>query len=88
MNPPLSPWLVGAIVLLVGALAPAGWLAARGSATDRLVGVEMGSAIVTLELILFAQGIGNSSYLIVALVLAIVSFAGTLVYARLLAPPS
>jgi multisubunit Na+/H+ antiporter MnhF subunit len=88
VSPPLSLWLVGAVVLLVGALVPAGWLASRGSAVDRLIGVEMGSAIVTLELVLFAQGIGNSSYLIVPLVLAVVSFAGTLVYARLLAPPS
>ena len=88
MSPPLSPWLIGAIVLLIGALAPAGWLASRGSAVDRLIGVEMGSAIVTLELMLFAQGIGNSGYLIVPLVLVVVSVAGTLVYARLLAPPS
>lgn len=82
----MSPWLAGAIVLLAAPLPAAGWIASRGSPADRLVGVEMGNVIVTLELILFSQTVGQSSYLIVPLVLAAVSFAGTLVYARLLAP--
>jgi multicomponent Na+:H+ antiporter subunit F len=84
----VSPWLAGAIVLLSVGLPAAGWLAARDGPLDRLVGVEMGNVIVTLELILFSQAVGQSSYLIVPLVLAVVSFAGTLVYARLLAPRS
>ncbi|HEY5985631.1 MAG TPA: MrpF/PhaF family protein [Streptosporangiaceae bacterium] len=84
----MSPWLAGAIVLLAVGLPAAGWIASRGAPVDRLVGVEMGTVIVTLELILFAQAVGQSSYLIVPLVLAVVSFAGTLVYARLLAPRS
>lgn len=84
----MSPWLAGAIVLLAVGLPAAGWIASRGSPVERLVGVEMGNVIVTLELILFSQAVGQSSYLIVPLVLAVVSFAGTLVYARLLAPRS
>ncbi len=83
----MSAWVLGAVILLIGAVLPAGWLASRGGALDRLVGVEMGSAAVTLELILFSQAVGQPSYLIVPLVLALVSFAGTLVYTRLLAPP-
>jgi multicomponent Na+:H+ antiporter subunit F len=82
----VNPWLAGAVVLLALALPPAGWLASRGSPVDRLVGVEMATVIVALELILFTQAVAQSSYLIVPLVLAVVSFAGTLVYARLLAP--
>ncbi len=84
----MSAWLAGAIVLLAVGLPAAGWIASRGSPVERLVGVEMGNVIVTLELILFSQAVGQSSYLIVPLVLAVVSFAGTLVYARLLAPRS
>jgi len=84
----VSAWLAGAIVLLAVGLPAAGWIASRGSPVERLVGVEMGNVIVTLELILFSQAVGQSSYLIVPLVLAVVSFAGTLVYARLLAPRS
>jgi multicomponent Na+:H+ antiporter subunit F len=84
----VSPWLAGAIVLLGVGFPAAGWRASRGTPVDRLVGVEMSNVIVTLELILFSQAVGQSSYLIVPLVLAVVSFAGTLVYARLLAPRS
>lgn len=84
----MNPWLIGAVVLLVGVLGPALWLASRGRPADRLVGLEIGSVAVTLELILYAQAAGQSQYLIVPLVLAVVSFAGTLVYTRLLAPRS
>ncbi len=84
----MSPWLAGAVVLLAGAAMPAWWMASRGSAVDRLVGVELGSVVVTLELILFSQATGESQYLIVPLVLALLSAAGTLVYTRLLAPRS
>ena len=84
----MNPWLIGAIVLLAGSVAPAMWLASRGGPVDRLAGLEVGSTAVTLELTLFAQATGQSQYLIVPLVLALVSFAGTLVYTRLLAPRS
>lgn len=82
----MSAWLFGSIVLLLGGLLPAGWMAARGIAVDRLVGLEMGSAVTILELMLFSQAEGESQYLIVPLVLVLLSFAGTLVYTRLLAP--
>ena len=84
----MNPWLAGAVALLAGAAVPAWWMASRGNAVDRLVGVELGSVVVTLELILFSQAVGQSQYLIVPLVLVLMSAAGTLVYARLLAPRS
>jgi len=84
----VNPWLIGAVVLLAGAVAPGLWLASRGGPVERLAGVEIGSVAVTLELVLYAQAAGQSQYLIVPLVLALVSFAGTLVYTRLLAPRS
>ena len=82
----MNLWLTGAIILLAGSVAPAMWLASRGGPASRLAGLEVGSVAVTLELMLFAQATGESQYLIVPLVLALVSFAGTLVYTRLLAP--
>lgn len=84
----MSAWLLGSIVLLLGGLAPAGWMAARGTPVDRLVGLEMGTTVTTLELMLFAQAENESQYLIVPLVLVLLSFAGTLVYTRLLASQS
>lgn len=82
----MSAWLLGSIVLLLGGLVPAGWMATRGGPVDRLVGLEMGSAVTALELMLFSQAENESQYLIVPLVLVLLSFAGTMVYARLLAP--
>jgi multisubunit Na+/H+ antiporter MnhF subunit len=82
----MNAWLLGSIVLLLGGLAPAGWMATRGSSLDRLIGLEMGSVVAGLELMLFSQAENESQYLIVPLVLALLSFAGTLVYVRLLAP--
>lgn len=84
----MNAWLLGAVVLLLGGLAPAGWIASRGSPVDRLVGLEMGSVVAALELMLFSQAVNQSQYLIVPLVLVLLSFAGSLVYVRLLAPRS
>jgi multisubunit Na+/H+ antiporter MnhF subunit len=84
----MNAWLLGAIVLLLGGLAPAGWMASRGSSLDRLIGLEMGSVVAGLELTLFSQAENESQYLIIPLVLVLLSFAGTLVYVRLLAPRS
>lgn len=84
----MNPWLLGAVILLGAGLAPALWLGSRGSPVDRLVGLELGGVVTTLVLLGFSQAVGQSSYLIVPLVVVVVSFAGTLVYTRLLAPRS
>ncbi|MHB1594855.1 MAG: monovalent cation/H+ antiporter complex subunit F [Streptosporangiaceae bacterium] len=82
----MSTWLIGTVVLLLGGLAPAGWIASRGSPVDRLVGLQMGNIVATLVLVLISQAESEPQYLIVPLVTALLSFAGTLVYTRLLAP--
>jgi multisubunit Na+/H+ antiporter MnhF subunit len=82
----MTAWLLGALVLMVAGLGPALWLGARGPAAERLVGVELGSAVGVLVLLLLSQATGQSSLLIVPLVLVPLSFAGTLVFTRLLSP--
>lgn len=82
----MNPWLLGAVVLLATGFAPALWIGSRNSPVERLVGLELASVVSTLVLMSIAQGVAQSSYLIVPLVLAVVSVAGTLVYTRLLAP--
>jgi multisubunit Na+/H+ antiporter MnhF subunit len=81
-----DPWLISGVVLLALAVAPAALLGARGTAATRLVGLEMVSAVTVITLMLLSQADGNSSFLIVPLVLALLSVAGTLVFTRLLAP--
>lgn len=77
-------WLISAVALMAGGLAPALWLACRRDPVDRLVGLELAGAVGVLVLLVLAQGLSRSSYLIVPLVLALLSFAGTLVFTRLL----
>lgn len=81
----MSAYTICLIALLVGGLLPALAIASRGDPTDRLVGLELVSAVIVFVLILFSQvGQGQSYDLILPLVLVPLSFAGTLVFTRLL----
>jgi multicomponent Na+:H+ antiporter subunit F len=83
----VNPWLVGTIALVGLGMPVAVWIGARGSAVDRLVGLELGAVDGTLALLAFSQAVEQPSYLIVPTVAVVLAFAGTLVYTRLLAPP-
>ena len=82
----MSVWLVCCIVLMIGAGAPALLLAMRGDPIQRLIALQQFGAVAVLVLTLFAHAVGQSSYLIVPLTLALLSFAGALVFARLTVP--
>jgi multisubunit Na+/H+ antiporter MnhF subunit len=79
-------WLLACGVLMVGGLGPALRLGASGRPVQRLVGLQLAGAVVVPAMMLLAQGLGQSQYLIVPLVLVVVSFTGTLVFTRLLGP--
>lgn len=82
----MSGWLVGSLALMAGGVVPAGSLALWGDPVRRLIGVCLAGPIVTLTLVLLAHAVAQPSYLIVPLALAPLSFAGTLVFTRLLGP--
>lgn len=77
-------WVIAAGALMIGGLVPAMILAGRGPAAHRLLGLEMAGASGVLVLMVLCQAMNQSSYLIVPLVLVLLSFAGTLVFTRLL----
>jgi multisubunit Na+/H+ antiporter MnhF subunit len=79
----VNVWLIAATVLLAG-LLPCGWVLVRGRLTETLVALELGSTVVTLVLLLLAEGFHRSSYFELPLVLAALSFVGTLVFIRFL----
>ena len=79
----MNVWLVAATTLLV-ALVPCGWVVMRGQLTDALVGLELASTLVTVVLVLLAEGFDRSSYFVVPLALAGLSFVGSLVFIRFL----
>ena len=79
----MNVWLVATLALLAGLVA-CGIVCLRGDVVDRLVGLEMAGVVVTLALLLLAQGFGRVVYVDLALALALLSFAGGLVFARFL----
>jgi len=79
----MNVWLwagAGMLALLV----PCGLLAVRGSVVDRLLGLELGSAIAALALVALAEGFDRSIYFDLALVYAVASFVATLTIVRFL----
>ena len=83
MTPTLDPVLGGvAVVLLVAAAGPCLVAVCRGTPSERLVALQCLSAVMTVALVVLSVGFGRPSYLDVSLVLALVSLAGSLVFAR------
>jgi multisubunit Na+/H+ antiporter MnhF subunit len=74
--------LVLAIALTVTCLPLCLARTATGSVLSRLIGLQLAGTVVTLVLLLVADGIGRSTYLDLALVLSVLSFAGALVFLR------
>jgi multisubunit Na+/H+ antiporter MnhF subunit len=79
----MNPWLMAAGVMLLS-LIPCGIACLRGDSTDRLVGLEAGSLIVTLILLLLSEAFDRAPVADLALALALLSFGGGLVFARFL----
>lgn len=76
---------VSAALLIVGVI-PGLVLTCRGTAVQRLVGLALLNASGAMVLVGISAITGQSSYLIVPLVLAVLATTGTLVYTRLLRP--
>jgi multicomponent Na+:H+ antiporter subunit F len=79
----VNAWLVAATVLLAG-LLPCLWVAMRGTIMSALAALELASTITTLVLLTIAQGLRRDPFMDLALVSAVLSFAGALVFARFL----
>lgn len=76
-------WLVAALVPLA-LLVPVLWRVLRGTPRNRLIAQNLAQLLTALCLLLSSQGFARSSYLDMALLLAVLAPAGTLVYARFL----
>lgn len=79
----MNAWLVAATILL-GGLLPCVWVAMRGTIVSALAALELASTITTLVLLAIAQGLRRDPFMDLALVSAVLSFAGALVFARFL----
>jgi multisubunit Na+/H+ antiporter MnhF subunit len=79
----VSPWLIAAIVLLVSLLAPL-WVCLRAPLMDALVALELSGIMMTTVLLLLAEGFHRTALFDPALVLALLTFVGSLGYVRLM----
>jgi multicomponent Na+:H+ antiporter subunit F len=79
----MSAWLLAAVVLLLG-LVPCAIVCLRGTPMERLVGLEMAGTVDTMVLLVLAQAYGQAIFFDLAVVLALLTFAGALVFVRFL----
>jgi multisubunit Na+/H+ antiporter MnhF subunit len=79
----VNAWLIAALALLLG-LVPCAVLLVRGSIVEALVGLQMAGILQTVVLLLLAEGFHRAPFFDLALVLAFLSLAGGLVFARML----
>lgn len=77
----MNMWLWSAAVILL-TLIPCGFVCFRGELGERLVALEMAGALVTIELLLLAEGFGRASFFDLPLTLALLSFGSGMVFAR------
>jgi multisubunit Na+/H+ antiporter MnhF subunit len=73
-----------AAVVLVAALAPLLVYSIRAEPADGLVALNLGGTIATLVLLLLAEATERQPFFDLAVVSALLSFAGGLAYARFL----
>ncbi|MFP5226345.1 MAG: monovalent cation/H+ antiporter complex subunit F [Acidobacteriota bacterium] len=79
----MNIWLAAGVGVSAS-LVPCADMCLRGTPERRLVGLEVGSVIVTLALVLFTIGFGRTPFIDLALAEALMSFGGGLVFARFL----
>ena len=79
----MNAWLIAATVLLFG-LFPCIWVVMTGSRVSALIALELASTLTTLALLLIAQGLRRDPFADLALVSAMLSFAGSLTFVRFL----
>jgi len=79
----MSEWQIAAAAL-IAALVPCGWLCLRRSFADGLVALQLAGTLACLALLLLSKAESRQPFADLALVLAALSFAGTLLFVRFL----
>jgi multicomponent Na+:H+ antiporter subunit F len=75
----MNEWLVAALVLLV-AMLPLGAVCVFSSALDGLVALQLAGTNAALVLLLLSEGTQRQPFADLALVLALLSFVGSLAF--------
>jgi multicomponent Na+:H+ antiporter subunit F len=78
----MNEWLWAAVAL-VALLVPCIGICALRQPIDGLLAMELGSTIATAILVLLAEGLHRQPFIDLALIFAVLSFVGSLAFARL-----
>ncbi|HUN89981.1 MAG TPA: monovalent cation/H+ antiporter complex subunit F [Terriglobales bacterium] len=79
----MNPWMIASIGFLM-CMIPCGIAAFRGSPMERLLGLEMGGIVVTMFLLVMAEGLGRPNFYDIGLTMALLAFGGGVVFTRFL----
>ena len=77
----MNVWTLGAAAALLG-FVPLLWVVAHATRIEALVAVQAAQGLATIVLILLAEGFHRSPYFVLPDALAVLSFVGTLLFAR------
>jgi multisubunit Na+/H+ antiporter MnhF subunit len=78
----VNAWLGGTLALSLGLLPCAAVALRADDAMERVVALEMASALLTLALVMLSEAMQRPLFLDLALTQALLSFGGGLVFAR------
>jgi multicomponent Na+:H+ antiporter subunit F len=79
----MNGWQLAAAAL-TAAMLPCGWICLRRSFADGLVAIQLAATGAALALLTLAEAEARQPFANLALVLAVLAFAGTLVFLRFL----
>lgn len=79
----MNCWIVTALALLV-CMIPCFLLCIRGDTMSRLIGLEAGSTMAVIILLVLTEVVNQSSFVDLALTLALLTYGSGLVFARFL----
>jgi len=78
----MNEWIIVTIVLLLGGIFPCLVVCVVASAMEGLVALQLAGEIAALVLLLLAEGFQRQPFADLALILAVLSFVGSLVFLR------
>jgi multicomponent Na+:H+ antiporter subunit F len=79
----MNHWLIAAFIVMLG-LIPCGVVCFTKDAANRLIGLEGATVVVVIVMLLLAEGYHRSFLFDLALMLALLSFGGGMVFVRFL----
>jgi multisubunit Na+/H+ antiporter MnhF subunit len=79
----MNEWEIAAAVL-TAALIPCAAVCLRAGFAEGVVGVQLSATLAGLALLVLSEGEGRQPFASLALVLVVLSFAGTLIFLRFL----